>query len=71
MAKDSINRIEQSKPLLSNFEDFNNKIKKEIAKVEVRKMVKKNPKNLNLLDFVGFIDTKEETNCMKDHDIIQ
>ena len=55
-----------SETVSNDLEDFNRRIKEEIAKIEVRKRVKKNPKNINLLDFIGFIDTEEETDCMKD-----
>jgi hypothetical protein len=70
MAKDTIDRINQTKPISNDIENFYKRIKEEVAKIEVHKMNKKNPKNINLLDFVGFIDTEEETDCMKDHDIV-
>jgi benzoyl-CoA reductase/2-hydroxyglutaryl-CoA dehydratase subunit BcrC/BadD/HgdB len=70
MAKDTVDRINQTKLTSNDLESFNRRIKKEISKIKVYKMNKKNPKNINLLDFVGFIDTKEETDCMKDHDTI-
>lgn len=69
MTKDTTNRLNRTKPISNDLEDFNRRIKEEIGKIEVRKRVKKNPKNINLLDFIGFIDTEEETDCMKDHDV--
>ena len=70
MAKDTVDRINQTKPISNDLENFKRRIKEEIVKIEVRKMNKKNPKNINLLDFIGFIDTEEETDCMKGHDIV-
>ncbi len=70
MAKDSANQIKQTNSISDDFEDFNKRIKQEITQIKVRKMVKKHQKNINLLDFVGFIDTTEETDSMKDHDLI-
>ena len=70
MAKESVKHMEQESPSRTDLEEFNRKIKGELKDIKVHKMKKKNPKKINLLDYIGFIETDEETDCMRDHDLI-
>lgn len=70
MAKDSVKQIEQDNIKRNDLDAFIQEIKSELKNVEVQKMVKKNPKESDLSEYIGFIDTEEETDCMRDHDVV-
>lgn len=44
--------------------------KKEIMKLKLKKMKKKNPRRYDLSKYIGFIDEGEPSDSVKEHDLI-